>query len=146
MCAYLFDKFKLEQSLNIGILTVHQHVNQLPVVCPHALGIEDLVTSSDLEHGREKFRIVLKRPVFDHFLSNLIRLRLDCYDIDIKLRHDSYNQAEKRARLGSVSDSSSTCSSSPFELCDAQEGVAIVEHAIIETPSGSGTDNIDLML
>ena len=73
MCAYLFDKFKLEQSLNIGILTVHQHVNQLPVVCPHALGIEDLMTSSDLEHGREKFRIVLKRPVFDHFLSNLIR-------------------------------------------------------------------------
>ena len=46
-------------------------------------------------------------------------------------------QGEKRARIGSLSDSSSTCSSSPFELCDTEEGVIITEHAIIESsPSG----------
>ena len=46
-------------------------------------------------------------------------------------------QEEKRARIGSLSDSSSTCSSSPFELCDTEEGAIITEHAIIESsPSG----------
>ena len=46
-------------------------------------------------------------------------------------------QGDKRARIGSLSDSSSTCSSSPFELCDTEEGVIITEHAIIESsPSG----------
>lgn len=58
-----------------------------------------------------------------------------------ELQHESYTQAEKRARLGSISNSSSTCSfeSSPFELYDVHEGVIVVEHAVIETLS-SGTD------
>ena len=49
----------------------------------------------------------------------------------------SFIQGEKRARIGSLSNSSSTCSSSPFELCDTDEGAIITEHAIIESsPSG----------
>ena len=49
----------------------------------------------------------------------------------------SFIQGEKRARIGSCSNSSSTCSSSPFELCDTEEGAIITEHAIIESsPSG----------
>ena len=59
---------------------------------------------------------------------------------DNELQHGSYTQAEKRARLASISsNSSSTCSSTPFELCDVHEGVVVVEHAVIESPS-SGTD------
>ena len=57
--------------------------------------------------------------------------------------------AEKRARLGSISDSSSTCSSSPFELCDVDvhEGdVVVVEHAIVETPSNSGSNKLETCL
>ena len=45
----------------------------------------------------------------------------------------SFIQGEKRARIGSLSNSSSTCSSSPFELCDTEEGTIITEHAIIES-------------
>ena len=54
-------------------------------------------------------------------------------DEEMEYRHqiDNYNLAEKRARLGSISNSSSTCSSSPFELCEVHEGV-VVEHAVIE--------------
>ena len=49
----------------------------------------------------------------------------------------SFIQGEKRARIGSLSNSSSTCSSSPFELCDTEDGTIITEHAIIESsPSG----------
>ena len=50
--------------------------------------------------------------------------------------NDGYIQYEKRARLGSLSDSSSSCSSSPFELCEAQEGAVVIEHhAVIEATS-----------
>ena len=57
-------------------------------------------------------------------------------DAAVLINNDSYIQSEKRARLGSISDSSSSCSSSPFELCEAEEEAVVIEHhAVIEVTS-----------
>ena len=47
-------------------------MNQLPVVRPHPLRIEYLVSPTDLENSREKIGILLEIPVSDHFLPDLV--------------------------------------------------------------------------
>ena len=63
---------------------------------------------------------------------------LGCQNDDkaVLTQNEGYIQCEKRARFGSISESSSTCSSSPFELCEAEEGAVVIEHhAVIEANS-----------
>ena len=70
--ANLFDQLELEQPLNVGVLRVHQHVDQLSIICSHALGIENLVSPSNLKDGGEIIRVLLKASVFDHLLADFI--------------------------------------------------------------------------
>ena len=75
--AHLFDKLELEQPLNVGVLRVHQHVDQLPIICSHALGIQNFVSPSNLKDGGEIVRVLFKASVFDHLLANFI-IRSHC--------------------------------------------------------------------
>ena len=47
-------------------------MDQLPVVCPHTLGVQDLVPAADLESRGEILGILFKAPVSDHLLAHLV--------------------------------------------------------------------------
>ena len=94
----------------------------------------------DMDHHQALCHTPKNSPVTrSNTKDNVLKMVFSADEAETLL-DDDYNQNEKRARLASIcSTSSSSCSSSsPFELCNVEEGTTpIVAHALIESaPSG----------
>mmetsp|Transcript_43427 Transcript_43427/g.102962 ORF Transcript_43427/g.102962 Transcript_43427/m.102962 type:complete len:238 (+) Transcript_43427:803-1516(+) len=69
------DALELEEALNLRVLGVLEHVDELPIIRPHLVGVHDLVPPADFKRVLEKLGVVAEGAVLDELLPLLVVLR-----------------------------------------------------------------------